>query len=533
MIWRSPRGVFAAIALALTLAPLAASAPLFDPDEGLHAAIAQEMVLRGDYVTPTFLGEPFLDKPILFFWSEAASLRVFGMNAAAIRVPPLLFGVLGMIAVAALGRSLFGETAGLLAGICYGSMLLPLGVSEVAVHDVALAPFICVAALALFSAAHDGRAVSRGLIAGLALGLSVLTKGLVGIAFAGLFAIAIGAVNRPAIPRLVVVLAVALPIAAAVAAPWYLAMEHAHPGYLHYYFIERHLHGFMTATQRHSGRPWWYYAPILVGGSLPWTVYIFGALAFIRSNRLMLVLGVWLTLGFLFLSAAESKLVTYALPLFIPIALLVGEYVANQLRQADQRKSGLFGFAFGAHAVVLALLPLGALLMVSRRFAVQPGTVWILATAAALVVLAVAWTARRSMSPTALLAGYAGMTIVSASVLLIAIVPRAAEWMTARDLAGALNESPTLPPRVLVLDERIGSVIFYLSPALRAQAAPDRFADVSLAQLIARLRIDPPDTIVAVRDTRDRLGRLFAGRVPSGRTAGTFTLYRADQLRLR
>src|SRR5258705_13342856 len=107
------RRIFAVLALALVLAPLLASAPLFDPDEGLHAAIAQEMVQRGDYVTPTFRGEPFLDKPILFFWAEAASLRLLGHNEAAVRLPPLLFGLLGMVTVALLGCALFGESAGL------------------------------------------------------------------------------------------------------------------------------------------------------------------------------------------------------------------------------------------------------------------------------------------------------------------------------------------------------------------------------------------------------------------------------------
>ena len=141
--------MFAVVALALLLAPLVASAPLFDPDEGLHAAIAQEMVQRGDYVTPTFRGEPFLDKPILFFWAEAASLRLFGHNAAAVRIPPLLFGLFGMVTVALLGRALFDESAGLIAGIAYGTMLLPMGVSEVAVHDIGLIPFMCLAALCM------------------------------------------------------------------------------------------------------------------------------------------------------------------------------------------------------------------------------------------------------------------------------------------------------------------------------------------------------------------------------------------------
>src|ERR687890_207500 len=113
----SLRRAFVAVAVALVLAPLVASAPLFDPDEGLHAAIAQEMVRRGDYVTPTFLGQPFLDKPILFFWAEAASLRLFGHNETAVRIPPLLFGLLGTLAVALLARSLLDEPTGLGASI--------------------------------------------------------------------------------------------------------------------------------------------------------------------------------------------------------------------------------------------------------------------------------------------------------------------------------------------------------------------------------------------------------------------------------
>jgi 4-amino-4-deoxy-L-arabinose transferase-like glycosyltransferase len=169
------RRMFAVVALALVIAPLLASAPLFDPDEGLHAAIAQEMVQRGDYVTPTFRGEPFLDKPILFFWAEAASLRVFGHNAAAVRIPPLLFGFFGMLTVALLGRALFDEPAGLMAGIVYATMLLPMGVSQVAVHDIGLVPFMCIACLCLVRVLPPFRRKIwiYAVIAGVALGLSL------------------------------------------------------------------------------------------------------------------------------------------------------------------------------------------------------------------------------------------------------------------------------------------------------------------------------------------------------------------------
>jgi 4-amino-4-deoxy-L-arabinose transferase-like glycosyltransferase len=183
------------------IVPLIVSLPLLDPDEGLHAAIAQEMVIHHDYVTPTFLGEPFLDKPILFFWTEALSLRVFGMREIAVRIPPLVFGLLGMLAVATLARTLFDEQRALIAGIVYASMLLPLGVSQVAVHDVALVPFLCGAALCLFHAARSPHAARWGIAIGLCLGLSILTKGLVGVVFTGIFGLCLAAADRRSFRR--------------------------------------------------------------------------------------------------------------------------------------------------------------------------------------------------------------------------------------------------------------------------------------------------------------------------------------------
>ena len=78
----------AVLAAVIFVYPLSLGIPLLDPDEGLHASIAQEMVERGDWVVPSLLGKPFLDKPIFYFWAEALSLRTFGMNEAAVRLGP-------------------------------------------------------------------------------------------------------------------------------------------------------------------------------------------------------------------------------------------------------------------------------------------------------------------------------------------------------------------------------------------------------------------------------------------------------------
>ena len=534
----SLRRTFAIVALALVIAPLVASAPLFDPDEGLHAAIAQEMVQRGDYVTPTFLGAPFLDKPILFFWAEAASLRMFGDNETAVRLPPLLFGLAGMLGVALLGGSLFGERAGHLSGIVYGTMVLPFGVSQVAVHDIGLIGFMCVAAWCLvevsnppasaFLNAPVASAFRRNsllsILAGVCLGLSILTKGLVGVVFVGILGACLAAYRPAAIVRLGVALTIAVVVAVLVAAPWYIAMEAAHPGYLHYYFVERHVQGYLTATQRHAGRPFWYYVPILLGGALPWTLYLAGAIQSARGNGPRLVLWAWLAIGLVFLSVGESKLATYALPLFPILAILIGETIS----------SSAFTLRRAAHWVqiaVLALLPAAGLLALQWRYGESHAAVWLA------IVLLGAFTidaGRRADRASSLEAWtrWVAHACVYTVIGMMLVVPRAAAWMTARDLASALNAEGVLPPRVSVLDERIGSLVFYLDPPLRAQAPGDRVNESSFAEAIARARVDPGDAILAVRNEYlTRFNRLFPVPPTPHARAGTMTLFRTDTLR--
>ncbi len=72
------------------------AAPVFDPTEGRYAEIARNMADTGDWVTPRLWvdGEhvPFLGKPPLFFWTAALSIRVFGANEFAVRLPSFLAG---------------------------------------------------------------------------------------------------------------------------------------------------------------------------------------------------------------------------------------------------------------------------------------------------------------------------------------------------------------------------------------------------------------------------------------------------------
>jgi 4-amino-4-deoxy-L-arabinose transferase-like glycosyltransferase len=537
-----PRPLVPALVLllaALYVAPLARPVPLMDPDEGLHAAISQEMLARGDFVVPRFLGEPFLDKPILFFWSESASLGLFGQNEAAVRLPGLVFGALGAITTGWLAASLLGA-AGWWAALVYTTMLVPIGLMEVPVHDIALVPFVNVALLAFWRASRAA-ATSRVLLwsagAGLALGGAMLTKGLTGVAIVGLAHLTVLLLERRVSLRVVAGGLLALAVAAAIALPWYLAMERAYPGYLHYYIVERHLSGFASESQRHAYRPWAYYIPVMAVGGLPWVLYLplafrpgsedGGTSPLADSRRLGTG---WLLTGLVFLSAAGSKLFTYALPLFPAVALLT---VVGWLRAlATETGRRWLGRLVVVHAAVLSLLLpaiiVGLWLDVLEEPLRTPRWLWLAAVG---IALGCAFAVRLWRRDRLVAAGAASALVTAGLVLsiLLGVLPPVAHTMTAKDLAAVLNRKDEFPPALWIVRDRLGSIVFYLTPRLRTGLTRDRIRLVTPRDV--RIMRAPAGTLVAIDD--DTLGRMSSFVVLDGvpyERAGQYRLYTAEAL---
>jgi 4-amino-4-deoxy-L-arabinose transferase len=517
-----PRGfLVAAAALAgiIYLLPLLLSTPLLDPDEGLHAAIAREMVERGDWVTPRLLGEPFLDKPALYFWSLAASIGAFGPTEMAIRLPGLVFGALGALATGLLARRLFGPTTATLAGLIQASMLLPLALTEIAVHDVALVPWAVLAMLALFNASQATtapRTLAWGSAAGVWLGLAVLTKALTGVALVGLAFAVWCLVHRKLRPALLAAGLLSLLVGAAVAAPWYVAMEGANRGYLHYYFVERHLLGYTTTSQLHGSRPWWYYLPVLLAGSLPWLPFAYRPLReLLRGWRHrhepgvegLSLLVIWFCADVAFLSTAGSKLVTYVLPVLPAVAVLAARAWIQVLPSSDVPPDRGWRLAHVLSCVAMAgSLPLMVFAAVawpavdaSPVAAVSIGLsldlllavgVCVLAWLAALIV------ALRTTSGHALTATTAALALTVA-VGLAVFLPSVAPALTARELARHYNREGRLPDKLWFYDERVGSFLFYLDGVLRSGLTPERIVH-RRPDVLLSLRQAPPDTVIVI-----------------------------------
>ncbi len=155
---------------------------LLDPDEGLYANVAREMLVRGDWVIPHFNGFPYLEKPPLYFWLTALLFRLTGFVEWATRAWSAA-AALGTIVLAWLmGRRLYGRRGGLAAGIALATNAgYALYVRKASTDFL----FVFCLTLALYGFLVDAERPERGsrrfFLLYLGVGLGVLTKGLIGL----------------------------------------------------------------------------------------------------------------------------------------------------------------------------------------------------------------------------------------------------------------------------------------------------------------------------------------------------------------
>jgi 4-amino-4-deoxy-L-arabinose transferase-like glycosyltransferase len=521
--------------------PLFLPTPLLEPDEGLHATISQEMLENNEWIVPTFRGEPFLDKPILYFWAQMVSLKTFGMTEPAVRLPGLMFGLLGSLTTGFVATRLFGSRPGLLAWLVSMTMIIPVALAQAAVHDVALVPWTTLAVLCLWETerATDRRRQFVWLTgAALMLGLAILTKALIGVAVIGVgygfFLILSRQLSIGSCARL----AVAITAGAVLASPWFIAMEYRIDGYLYYYFVERHVMGFATASQQHGHQSWYYYAPYITLGAAPWIWYVIPLLRDEWHNRntgstvrvqLLFVL-CWLIGGLLFLSVAKSKLATYALPLFPAISILCAfswhRYTDRRMSETSAR---WFLNMLRVAAVLGIIIPVGILVVLQLILDTSwPHMAWLLATVLSVESL-VAWITfeRQQFNSSAGL-----LTVWVAGVACLVMtwpLQKFAEDYSERNLAEWINLHDFVPEHLILVGEKPASLLFYLRKDLRAQLRPDQVTSMEVKDI--PLRVDQCDGVVlAVTNKKVIAADMDQLAVPGVYfgTAGQFQLFQCD-----
>ena len=312
--------------------------PLSVPDEGRYVEIPREMVATDNYLTPRLNGVKYFEKPVLFYWLEAFSINLFGLNEFTLRLWPALFALFGCLALAVAGARLFGRLTGLLGAAVLATSLLYYGLSRAIILDMPVSIMLTLALLSFLMGTREAPGLKRrlylwGFYAFAAL--AVLTKGLIGIFLPGMV---VGAwILLLGEWRMLKTLYVpsGLALFLLIAAPWHIMVGNANPGFYQFYFIHEHFERFLTKVHGRY-KPFWYFIPIVLLGLFPWSAFLVQAIKHNlpstwrerHEHRDTLFLMLWAGLVFLFFSASDSKLVPYILPVFPPLALLIGRYLA-------------------------------------------------------------------------------------------------------------------------------------------------------------------------------------------------------------
>ncbi|TMH08508.1 MAG: phospholipid carrier-dependent glycosyltransferase [Betaproteobacteria bacterium] len=354
-LWHVRPRVMAAALFAGLLLWLAAGIglrPLALPDEGRYVGVAWEMLRDGQWLVPTLDGLPFLHKPPLFYWITSLGLTLFGPSPGAARLAPLLGALLAAASLyrvtarwsdvrhARLAVTVLATQALFFLGAQYANMdMLVAGLTTAA---------IAFAADALLSADAGRPHRATLLAAAVSAALAVLAKGLIGIVLP-LLVIAgwLLATRRWRWARRLVWWP-ALLLFAAVALPWFIAVQWRVDGFLDYFIVRQHL-------QRYAGsgfnnvQPWWFYLAVLAVLTLPWSVTLW--LAVRRRGPLHALMWAWVLGVLLFFSLPSSKLAGYILPALPPLAWLA----ADGLRGVSRARVG----ALVAMAVLMCGIGLG------------------------------------------------------------------------------------------------------------------------------------------------------------------------------
>jgi 4-amino-4-deoxy-L-arabinose transferase-like glycosyltransferase len=346
------------LVLALLLLRLG-DAPLLGPDEPRYSRVAIEMSRSGDLVTPTLQGEPWLEKPALYYWLAAAGFAVLGETETAARLPSVAATLVLTGFTAIFAARLFGGPSGFHAGLVAGSSLLGFAYGRAAAMDMLLAASVT-GSISLFGLRLLGIAGRLAVPAAWALaGVAVLAKGPLGLLLPLLVVGAFVALTRDGRAARELLRPWGPLAFLVVAGPWYAAVFAAQGWHFVEVFLLNHnLQRFTSTIHNHPG-PFWYYLPVLLAGVFPWSGILLPALltARPRRERADLFLLVWLGLPLLFFSAAGSKLPGYILPCLPPLAILAGRSLVRLATDSDAGVTRAW-----SRAVALVGLVLGALI---------------------------------------------------------------------------------------------------------------------------------------------------------------------------
>jgi hypothetical protein len=330
----------------VTFLPNLGAHGLWDIDEAHNAECSREMFEAGNLVVPTFNYSLRTDKPAMLYWWINASYSLFGVSEWSARLPSVLAGLGSLLLCYEIGRRLFGNVTGLLAGCILASSFM-FSVSSHAVTPDAILIFSVQLVFLWFVLAYDHRDRRYLVLAGLAAGMAMLTKGPVGIVLPGTVVLLFLFWNRGLRFLWSHWTLQAIGWCLLVSIPWYLYVGYeTRWDFIKGFFLTHNLSRFNEPMEGHQG-PFFYHLVVILVAFAPWSIFI-GPTVWnsVRQGavnphgkpwayRLLLC---WIGVWFVVFSLAATKLPNYVLPTYPPLAMLTAAFLVRWWKQAEAAK---------------------------------------------------------------------------------------------------------------------------------------------------------------------------------------------------
>ncbi len=351
--------------------------PLFDTDEPRYAQAAKEMMQRGDWVLPTFNGQPRYAKPVMFYWLLIFAYKVFGVNefaarfwsgVAATAIALLLYFVL---------KTPFGQESALSASLCWLTSLSALIFAHAAITDMVLAAFMTGAIAALWVGLVKNH-TPWFLLASVLMGFAVLTKGPVGIVLPLTVFVTSAIVHRFTISvplrHLVAIGVGCLILFLATVLPWYVAVSIRTNGeFLRQFLLVENVSRYAQGAKLSFWAHLVYFPITAFVLAFPWSafgVWMFSPLSGLTNEQKqwLTLLKVWAILPVLIFSFSQTKNPQYVL-LAVPALTSLGALLltlplpseaSNGLRLRRRRFALMtwFSLTLVAAALIISSQPL-------------------------------------------------------------------------------------------------------------------------------------------------------------------------------
>lgn len=336
--------------------------PLWSSDEGRYGEIAREMWETKNFIVPTFNYFEYLEKPVLTPLLASLSIGVFGTNAFAVRMIPVLSALLGILVTYFVTRRLFNARTAFFSILLLATTVGYVMVGRFAVIDMTMTMLLtfCMFCLLEGFLKQNRRCY---LLAFVFMGLAFLTKGMIGFVLPGLIFLTFLIWTKNLKELKSFPFGWGILILIAIIGPWFYLISQKEPEFFRVFIVEQQFGRFLTGSfGRH--KPFWFFVPILFATAFPWSMFLPAA---IRSGLkgepqaklIAKFLITWIAVVFIFFTIPKSKLPYYLLPISVPMAILIGKFFAEWTQDAKPWsgwvRGGWYAFLIVAAGAVLGL----------------------------------------------------------------------------------------------------------------------------------------------------------------------------------